>query len=341
MFPGARIDARASIPDPSIKYGPEAPGHEEPFMATNSPVRIARDSGLRSRMYLTMFMLAGVYAFFILLLIAVGIPIVFVVGFAAVMVGIQYFASDRLILRSTGAKQVSREEAPELYDMIERLAQRADMPMPKVAVIDSVAPNAFATGRNPKNALVAVTTGIQERLSSRELEAVIAHELSHVKNRDVTVITVASFFLTVASFVMQMMFFRMMFGGFGGGRGGGGAMMLLLVGTLVVQFVAQLLIMALSRYREYGADHSGAELTGDPGSLASALEKISGAMARVPAEDLRKMTAASALAIYPALKGHSVQSLFSTHPPIEDRIARLRQMESEMRGLPQDVRFQN
>ncbi len=311
-------------------------------MASNQPVQLTPDRGLRGRMYFTMFMLAGVYAFFILLLIAAGIPIVFVVGFAAVMVGFQYFMSDRMILRSTGAKEVTRDEAPELYEMVERLAVRADMPMPKVAVIDSAAPNAFATGRNPKNALVAVTTGIQQRLSERELEAVLGHELSHVKNRDVTVITIASFFLTVASFVMQMMFFRMMFGGFGGGRNNnGGAMMLLLVGTLVVQFVAQLLIMALSRYREYGADHSGAELTGDPGSLANALEKISGAMARVPAEDLRKMTAASALAIYPALRGHSVQSLFSTHPPIEDRIARLRQMENEMRGLPQDVRFEN
>lgn len=293
-------------------------------------------------MYLTMLMLAGVYTFFILLLIAAGFPLIFVVGIAAVMLGIQYFASDRLILRSSGAKQISREDAPELYGMIERLAQRADMPMPKVAVIDSAAPNAFATGRNPKNALVAVTTGIQERLSPRELEAVLAHELSHVKNRDVTVITIASFFLTVASFVMQIMFFRMIFGGFGGGRNNnGGAMMMLLIGTLVVQFVAQLLIMSLSRYREYGADHSGAELTGDPGALASALEKISGAMARVPAQDLRTMTAASALAIYPTLKGHSVQSLFSTHPPIEDRIARLRQMERDMRGLPQSTPFEN
>ena len=230
----------------------------------------------------------------------------------------------------------------ELYDMVERLAIRADVPMPKVAIMESAAPNAFATGRNPKNALVAVTTGIQERLTRRELEAVIGHELSHVKNRDVTVITLASFFLTVASFVMQMMFFRMMFGGFGGGRNNnGGAIMMLMVGTLVVQFVAQLLIMALSRYREYGADHSGAELTGDPGALANALEKISAASSRVPAEDLRKMTAASALAFYPALKGHSMQSLFSTHPPLEDRIARLRQMENEMRGLPQDIRFEN
>ncbi|MBT4514930.1 MAG: zinc metalloprotease HtpX [Chloroflexi bacterium] len=311
-------------------------------MASNQPIQLTRDNGLRSRMYLTMFMLAGVYAFFILLLIAAGIPLVFVVGIAAVMVGIQYFASDRMILRSTGAKEVTREEAPELYDMVERLAIRADVPMPKVAIMESAAPNAFATGRNPKNALVAVTTGIQERLTRRELEAVIGHELSHVKNRDVTVITLASFFLTVASFVMQMMFFRMMFGGFGGGRNNnGGAIMMLMVGTLVVQFVAQLLIMALSRYREYGADHSGAELTGDPGALANALEKISAASSRVPAEDLRKMTAASALAFYPALKGHSMQSLFSTHPPLEDRIARLRQMENEMRGLPQDIRFEN
>ena len=311
-------------------------------MARNQVVQLTRDSGLRNRMYLTMVMLAGVYAFFILLLISAGIPLVLVVGFAAAMAGIQYFASDRMIMKSTGAKEITRNEAPVLYDMVERLANRADMPMPKVAIMQSAAPNAFATGRNPKNALVAVTTGIQERLTDRELEAVIGHELSHIKNRDVTVITLASFFLTVASFVMQMMFFRMMFGGFGGNRNtNGSAMMMLLVGTLLVQFVAQLLIMTLSRYREYGADHSGAELTGDPGSLATALEKISSATAQVPSNDLRKMTSASALAFYPTLKGHSVQSLFSTHPPLEDRIMRLRQLENEMRNAPQPSRLDN
>ena len=299
-------------------------------MAAQTPVPISRDPGLRTRMHVTMLMLAGVYAFFILLLLAFGVPIILVSAFAAVMIGIQYFMSDRIILRSTRARKVSQEESPALHAMVVRLAGRAGMPMPKIAIIESGVPNAFATGRNPKNALVAVTTGIQARLTESELEAVLGHELSHVRNRGVTVITLASFFLTVASFVMQMLFFRMMFGGFGGRRGSsGGAMMMLFLGTMAVQFVAQLLVMSLSRYREYGADHSGAQLTGNPGGLADALEKISGAMARVPEEDLRKVAAASALSIIP----FRMKNMFSTHPPLEDRVRRLREMEREMGGV--------
>lgn len=301
-------------------------------MASSSPVQLSSDSGLKFRMYLTMFLLALVYAVFIVLLVYFGVELWIVVPIAAVMLGIQYFLSDKIILKSTGAKEVSESEAPELHAIVDRLAERAGMPKPKVAIIDSSMPNAFATGRNPKNALVAVTTGIQQRLSPRELEAVLGHELSHVRNRDMTVITLASFFLTVASFVMQMLFFRMLFGGFGDRREGGGPLLLLFVGTLAVQFIAQLLVMALSRYREYSADHSGAELTGDPLGLASALEKISGMADRVPDEDLRKVSAANALSFIPAIKGASLQRLFSTHPPIEDRILRLRGMAEDMRA---------
>ena len=206
--------------------------------------------------------------------------------------------------------------------------------MPKIAVIDSAVPNAFATGRNPAHALVAVTTGIRQRLNDRELEAVLAHEITHVVNRDMRVLSIASFFVTLASFMMQMFMWRMMFGGMFGGRrdnGGAGAVMAIFLITIIVYILGSLLMRALSRYREYGADHGGAELCGDPGSLASALEKITGSVARIPSDDLRKLSTANAFMIIPALKGNKIASLLSTHPDLEDRVRRLREMESEMR----------
>ena len=215
--------------------------------------------------------------------------------------------------------------------MVERVAMKAGMPMPKVAVINSMAPNAFATGRNPKNALVAVTVGIRQRLSDRELEAVMAHEIAHVRNRDMRVLAVANFLVTVTSFLMTMLFWNMLFGGFGRRQQSGGIMLVYLV-TILVYFAGQLLVLALTRYREYGADHSGAEISGDPGALANALEKISGSMARIPDEDLRKLQTASAFMIIPAaLKGESAMNLFSTHPPVEDRVRRLRELERRAR----------
>ena len=282
-------------------------------------------------MYFTMFMLGILYGVFALFLMAVNFPIILIGVIVAVLVGVQYFLSDKMIMWSTGAKEVKREQEPELFAMVERVAMKAGMPMPKVAVIDSMVPNAFATGRNPKNALVAVTVGIRQRLSDRELEAVMAHEIAHVRNRDMRVLAVANFLVTVTSFLMTMLFWNMLFGGFGRRQQSGGIMLVYLV-TILVYFLGQLLVLALTRYREYGADHSGAEISGDPGALANALEKISGSMARIPDEDLRKLQTASAFMIIPAaLKGDSAMNLFSTHPPVEDRVRRLRELERRAR----------
>ena len=282
-------------------------------------------------MYFTMFMLGILYGVFALFLMAVNFPIILIGVIVALLVGVQYFLSDRMIMWSTGAKQVDRSQEPELFAMVERVAMKADMPMPKVAVINSMVPNAFATGRNPKNALVAVTAGIRQRLSDRELEAVMAHEIAHVRNRDMRVLAVANFLVTITSFLMTMLFWNMLFGGFGRRQQSGGIMLVYLV-TILVYFLGQLLVLALTRYREYGADHSGAEISGDPGALANALEKISGSMARIPDEDLRKLQTASAFMIIPAaLKGESAMNLFSTHPPVEDRIRRLRELERRAR----------
>jgi heat shock protein HtpX len=284
-------------------------------------------------MYFTMFLLGVLYAIFAVIMLKFGVPLAFVGVVVGLMVLIQYFLSDKLILWSTGAKQVSPAEEPELHAMVDRLARNAGMPKPRVAVINSSVPNAFATGRNPKNALVAVTTGIRQRLTDRELEGVLGHELAHVRNKDMRVLAIANFLVTMTSFVMSMLFWSALFGGGRRDRQGGGqSMMLLYLITMVVYFVGQLLVLALTRYREYGADHSGAEISGDPGALATALEKISGAMARIPSEDLRKLQTANAFLFIPAaLKGENMVHLFSTHPPVEDRIRRLRELEQRTR----------
>lgn len=299
----------------------------------NMPMQFKRDRGLVFRMYLTMFLLGVLYAIFALILLGFGVPLAFVGVVVGVMVLIQYLLSDKLIVWSSGAKVVTAEQEPALHAMVERLARSAGMPKPKVAVIQSAVPNAFATGRNPSNALVAVTTGIRERLSERELAGVLGHEMAHVRNRDMRVLAIANFLVTMTSFLMTMLFWNMLFGGMRRDReGGGSAIMLLYLITIVVYFIGQLLVLALTRYREYGADHSGAEISGDPGALAVALEKISGAMARIPEKDLRKLQTASAfLLVPPRLKGDDVIHLFSTHPPVEDRIRRLRELEQRAR----------
>jgi heat shock protein HtpX len=285
-------------------------------------------------MYFTMFMLGVLYAIFALVLWAFGVQIVFIGVIVGIMALVQYFLSDKMILWASGAKLVTQQQEPELHRSIKMLADRAAMPMPKVAVINSHVPNAFATGRNPKNALVAVTTGIRERLSERELEAVLGHEMAHVRNRDMRVLAIGNFLVTLTSFLMTMLFWSMLFGGMRGGRdrdsGAGGIILVYLV-TMVVYFVGQLLVLALTRYREYGADHSGAEISGDPGALASALEKISGQMAQIPDQDLRKLQTANAFLFAPvALKGEDLVHLFSTHPPVQERIRRLRELERRM-----------
>lgn len=300
----------------------------------NMPLQFKRDRELVMRMYLTMFLLGVLYAFFALVMnvgLGVGmVPIAIIVG---VMVFVQYMISDKLIIWSSGAKVVTAEQEPELHAMVDRLAHNAGMVKPKVAIIQSPVPNAFATGRNPKNSIVAVTTGIRERLTPRELEGVLGHELAHVRNKDMRVLAIANFLVTMTSFIMTMLFWSMLFGGMRREKeNNGGAMMLLYLITVVVYFIGQLLVLALTRYREYGADHSGAEISGDPGALASALEKISGAMARIPEKDLRKLQTASAfLLIPPHFKGDDVVHLFSTHPRVEDRIRLLRDLEQRAR----------
>jgi heat shock protein HtpX len=286
-----------------------------------------RDLGLQGRMLFTMFLLAVVYLFFLAFLSYYGAPPIFMLLFVGLFMAVQYFYSDKMVLWTTGAQLVSETEAPQLHGMITRLCAIADLPKPQVAIVRTEVPNAFATGRSPDKAVVAVTTGILNKLSPAELEAVLAHELSHVKNRDMTVLTIASFLSTVAFyFVRYSLYFNMG----GDRRRDGGSLIVVWIISIVVWVVSFLLIRALSRYREYSADRGSAIITGQPSDLASALMKISGLMDRVPREDLRKMEGMNAFYIIPAISGSSFMDLFSTHPSVEKRIAKLEKMQQEM-----------
>ena len=281
------------------------------------------DWGLRARMALTMFLLFGLYVVFVGVLTAyfenLLIPVVLLGSFSLV----QYFFSDRLALRSMDATRVDPSEYPRLHDRVGRLSQQADLPKPDVAVADSRTPNAFATGRSPDSAVVCVTTGLLEALGDDELEGVLAHELAHVKNRDVAVMTIASFLSTIAFLVVR-------FGWLFGGRNRNGApVVVAIVVSLVVWVVSFLLIRALSRYREFTADRGAATITGRPSALASALATISGRMDRVPEEDLREQAEMNAFFIIPISTG-IVGRLARTHPPTEKRIEQLRELEREM-----------
>lgn len=300
-----------------------------------------KDTGLTARMILTTGLLAVVYlAFLTALFVFLNPGVTVLVGIAAVFLFAQFYFADKLVLWSTGAKIVSPQEQPELHTLVERLCNFADLPKPRVAVVKSAVPNAFATGRNQKNAVVAVTTGLLSSLNASELEAVLGHELTHIKNRDVLVITVASFLSTVAWFVMRFSLYSSMFGGIGGGGGGGGrdrnaagATVVILVVSVLVWLVSFLLIRALSRYREFAADRGSAIITGNPPAMISALSKISGAMKRVPSRDLREVEGMNAFFIIPALSSGSIMNLFSTHPPIEKRIEKLRELERGLEGF--------
>lgn len=290
-----------------------------------------KDSGLSLRMMLTGALLIIVYlAFLTILSLYVGYT--FLLIFAALFVFIQYYFSDKLVLLGTGAKLVTPEEAPQLHTMVERLCSIADLPKPRVAVINSPVPNAFATGRNQKSAVVAVTTGLLNRLETPEVEAVVGHELAHVKNRDVMVITIASFLSTVAWFIMRFSLYASRFQGGSRGKGAGAGILIFLV-SLLVWLISYLLIRALSRYREFAADRGSAIITGNPSALIAALLTISGAMERVPTKDLREVEGLNAFFIIPALSAGSIMNLFSTHPPIEKRIARLEAMERTREGF--------
>jgi len=281
------------------------------------------DWGLRGRMAFTMFLLFALYLVFVgFLTLYFGgglLPFVMLGGFAIV----QYFFSDTLALRSMGAREVDPEEYPELHRMVERLSQQADLPKPAVAVADTNVPNAFATGRNQKNATVAVTTGLLRTLDQDELEGVVAHELAHVKNRDVMVMTIASFLSTIAFFIVRWGWLL------GGNNRQGAPVIVAIVVSLMVWIVSFLLIRALSRYREYSADRGAAQITGKPGALASALISINSGMERVPEEDMRESAEMNAFFIFPISKGF-IGRIASTHPPSEKRIERLREMEREM-----------
>jgi heat shock protein HtpX len=292
-----------------------------------------RDTGLQFRMLLTLFLLGLLYVAFVGALFTAGASAILMLVIIGGLALSQLFLSDKLALAAMGAKEVSPEQAPGLHAMIERLCIQADLPKPKIAVADTHVPNAFAMGRSPKNATVCATTGIMNTLSPAELEGVMAHELSHVKNRDVMIMTVASFFASIAAMMLQFGFF---FGGGGDGDGDDGApaIIVILLASFVVYVVSFFLMLALSRYREFSADRGAALVTGRPSALSSALMKISGAMENVPQQDLRQAEGMNAFFIVPTGVKSSIKTLFSTHPPMEKRIERLQQLEGSLQAGP-------
>ena len=294
-----------------------------------------RDTGLSLRMLLTGSLLGLLYVVFAVVLFSVLdvglIPMILIVVAIAFF---QYFTSDKLALAASGAKVVERDQAPELHDMVERLCAMADLPKPRVAVIDTDVPNAFATGRSPKHSAVAVTRGLWQRLEPKEIEGVLAHELSHIGNRDVLIMTVASFFAMLAGLLTRFGIYGGMFGG-GRDRESGPipVWLIVLLVSIVTYFLSQILILAISRYREFAADRGAALITGAPENLMSALQKIASDMFRIPQRDLREVESMNAFFIIPASVKGSLSGLFMTHPPLEKRLAALAEIAREM-GRP-------
>jgi heat shock protein HtpX len=305
---------------------------------------IKSDRGLTTRMFLTGLFLVILYAAVIGVLIAVGLSFVFVLVIAAVLLFCQYWFSDKIAMYAMHAKEVTPEQAPQLHGVVDRLCALADMPKPRVAIAQTDVPNAFATGRSPKAAVVCATTGLLRRLDEPEVEAVLAHEISHVAHRDVAVMTIASGLGLIAGLLTRVMFYSELFGG---GRGGGNNQqsqaalveMIVLLVSIVVYVVSFLLTMALSRYRELAADRSGALLIGRPSQLASALVKITGEMGRIPTRDLRAAEPFNAFFFAPAVAngatqggggGFSFGQLFRTHPTLERRLAQLESLEHQL-----------
>src|SRR5499425_816595 len=307
--------------------------------------RYAPDRGLQARMGLTMFLLGLVFVAFVTALVFVllafkvgaGAIIFFAVILGAGLAFGSLFWSDKIALSAAGAQEVTPAQAPQLHGIIDRICALADMPKPRVAIAHSDMPNAFATGRNSKNAVICVTTGLMRRLDDRELEGVLAHEMSHVAHKDVVVMTVASFLGIVAGLLVRFAFYSELFGGDrrGGNNNNGGALPVLLVVLLVsavVYAISFLLIRLLSRYRELAADRAGALLTGQPSALASALTKVSGAMSAIPTKDLREAQALNAFYFAPALKPDTVtlSTIFSTHPSLERRLQQLSEISAQL-----------
>jgi heat shock protein HtpX len=278
-------------------------------------------------MMITMLLLGAVYAALIAALFAAGASAITIALVAGGLAAFQLFGSDKLALRAMGAREVAPAEAPELHAMIERLCVQADLPKPRIAVADTRMPNAFALGRSPQHATVCATTGIMDLLSPAELEGVMAHELTHVKNRDVAVMTLAGFFATIASYIVQFGFF------FGGSDDDDNpSVFVLFLVSLAVWIVSFFLMQSLSRYREYSADRGAAIITGRPSALATALMKISSGMHQIPQRDLRTAEGLNAFYIFPPGAGKALGSLFATHPPMEKRIAALQRFEAQLQG---------
>ncbi len=290
-----------------------------------------RDAGLTARMIISFAVLTILYIVFLSVLAYAGVGAIAIAVIAGILILAQWYFSDKIVLWSTGAKIVSRAQFPELHDLVERIVARNNLSKPRIAVINTRMPNAFATGKTPKSSIVAVTLGLMDQLDPEELEGVIAHELAHIKNRDVLVLTLVSLFSMIAWYLMRFGMYGAMFGGHGRRDNQGGAAMLLILVIAIVTWIASFLIIrANSRYREYVADRDGALITGKPSKLASALLKISGTMKRIPTRDLREVEGMNAFFIIPAISGDALTNLFSTHPPVAQRVKKLMEMEAAM-----------
>ena len=284
-----------------------------------------------------MFLLGALYvAFFVVLINVIEAPFFLIIMFMGGLALLQYYTSDKIALKASRAKVVDRDEAPELHDMVERLCAMADLPKPRIAVVPTDVPNAFATGRNPKNSVVAVTEGLWYRLSKPEVEGVLAHELSHIGNRDVAIMTISSFFAMVAAILMRMGLWGGMMGGGRDRSGGPPIWLIMFVVSMVTYVISYVLILMISRYREYAADRGAASITGAPENLMSALQKIAGQIAQIPQRDLREVQGMNAFFIVPTNVKSSFAEFFMTHPPLEKRLARLATISREM-GRPVDL----
>jgi heat shock protein HtpX len=298
---------------------------------TKRPANFGKDTGLQARMLMTMFLLGLVYVVFVGVLFAAGAGAGVIVVVAVVLLLVQLFASDKIAMATMGVKEVSPAEEPELHGIVERLCVQADLPKPRVCVMETSMPNAFAMGRSQKSTTVCATRGILNMLEPAELEGVMAHELTHVINRDVMVMTLASFFASLASLILQ---FSLFFGGgYGRDREEEDGIIFVILASMIVYAISFFLLRALSRYREFAADRGGAVLTGRPSALASALIKISGTIERIPSQDLRQAEGMSAFFIVPARAKKSLLNLFADHPPLEQRLAALQRLESQLQGV--------
>jgi heat shock protein HtpX len=303
--------------------------------SSTRPAWQKRETGLVARMILSFAILGLLYIIFLSVLAYLGLGFVPIAIVASLMILAQWYFSDKIVLWSSGAKLVTRDQFPELHDLVERIVARNNLPKPKIAVINTRMPNAFATGKGPKSSVVAVTTGLMDILDTLELESVIAHELTHIRNRDVLVLTLASLFSTVAWYLMQFGFYGGLYSGgmgYGGNRSNNsaGAMIIVIAVAMLTWVISFLVIRAISRYREFAADRGSAQMTGKPIKLANALMKISGTMKNIPTRDLRQEEGLNAFFIVPALSGSTIGNLFSTHPPVQKRVEKLMEMEASM-----------